>query len=147
MAVKPIPDGYHCVTPSLNVRGVAKLIDYLKTVFGAAEVSRLPGPGGAILHAEVRIGDSVVMLSDAIHQAPMPGSMIVYVSDVDAAFGRAVSAGGKPLMPPTNMFWGDRLGRVEDPFGNLWGIATHVEDVPPDEIPRRAAQAMSPKPA
>jgi uncharacterized glyoxalase superfamily protein PhnB len=147
MAVKPIPDGYHTVTPSLNVQGVAKLIGYLKAAFGAEETFLMPGPGGAILHAEVRIGDSVVMLSDAVRQAPMPGSMFLYVTDVDTAYHRAISAGGKSLMPPANMFWGDRLCRIQDPCENVWAIATHVEDVPPDEMPSRAAAAMQRTPS
>jgi PhnB protein len=139
MAVKPIPEGYHAVTPTLNVKGAAKLIDFLKSVFGAQERMRMPGPGGAIMHAEVQIGDSVVMLSDAIQQPPISSSLFVYVTDADATYQRALKAGAKSVMEPADMFWGDRFSSVEDAFGNSWGIATHKEDVPPDELTKRAA--------
>jgi PhnB protein len=142
MPVKPIPDGYHSVTPTLNVEGAARLIDYMRSALGAEETLRMPAPDGRIAHAEVRIGDSLVMVSDAMEQPRMPGSIFLYVKDVDAVYDRAVAAGGKSLLAPMNMFWGDRFCRVEDAFGNIWAIATHVEDVPPEEIPRRAAAAM-----
>ena len=95
------------------------------------------------MHAEVRIGDSVVMLSDAVREGPMPGSIFLYVRDTDAAYKRAVKAGASSLMEPTNMFWGDRFARVKDPGGNIWGIATHVEDVPAEEMAKRAAAAAN----
>jgi len=142
MAVKPIPDGFHSVTPELNVKGAAKLIDFMKQAFAAEEVMRMPGPGGALMHAEVRIGDSIVMLMDAVREPPMPGSVFLYVNDVDAVYKRALQAGATSLTEPTNMFWGDRFARVKDSFGNLWGIATHKEDVPPAEMPKRAEAFM-----
>jgi len=142
MSVKPIPDGFHSVTPELNVQGAAKLIDFMKQAFGAEEIMRMPGPGGALMHAEVRIGDSVLMLADAVRDAPMQTSLFLYVNDVDAVHRRAVQAGATSVMEPANMFWGDRFSRVKDPFGNFWGIATHIEDVPPAEMPKRAAEFM-----
>jgi len=142
MPVKPIPDGYHSVTPELNVSGAAKLIDFMKQAFGAEEVMRMPGPGGALMHAEVKIGDSMVMTSDALREAPMPGSVFLYVNDVDAVYKRALQAGATSIMEPADMFWGDRFARVKDAFGNRWGIATHKEDVPPSEMPKRAEAFM-----
>jgi len=142
MPVKPIPDGFHSVTPELNVQGAAKLIDFMKQAFGAEEVMRMPGPGGALMHAEVRIGDSVLMLADAVRDAPMPSSIFLYVKDVDAVHRRAVQAGATSVMEPADMFWGDRFARVKDAFGNRWGIATHKEDVPPSEMPKRAEAFM-----
>jgi len=145
MAVKPIPDGYRSVTPYLTVQGAAKLIDFVRGAFGAVETGRMPGPGGAIMHAEVRIGDSIVMLSDAVRDAPMPGAIYLYVSDTDAAYRRALQAGATSLTEPTDMFWGDRFARVKDPLGNVWSIATHKEDVPPEELPKRAAAFARPQ--
>ena len=142
MAVKPIPDGFHSVTPQLEVRGAAKLIDFMKQAFGAEEVMRMPGPGGALMHAEVKIGDSIVMMSDAVREAPMPGSVFLYVNDVDAVYKRALQAGATSQLEPTDMFWGDRFASVKDSFGNKWGMATHKEDVPPEELPKRAAAFM-----
>ena len=142
MAVKPIPDGYHSVTPQLDVKGAAKLIDFMKQAFGAEEVMRMPGPGGALMHAEVKIGDSIVMMSDAVREAPMPGSVFLYVNDVDAVYKRALQAGATSQLEPTDMFWGDRFASVKDSFGNKWGMATHKEDVPPEEMPKRAAAFM-----
>jgi len=142
MAVKPIPDGYHSVTPQLDVKGAAKLIDFMKQAFGAEEVMRMPGPGGALMHAEVKIGDSIVMMSDAVREAPMPGSVFLYVNDVDAVYKRALQAGATSQLEPTDMFWGDRFASVKDSFGNKWGMATHKEDVPPEELPKRAAAFM-----
>ena len=142
MAVKPIPDGFHSVTPELNVKGAAKLIDFMKQAFAAEEVMRMPGPGGALMHAEVKIGDSIVMMSDAVREAPMPGSVFLYVNDVDAVYKRALQAGATSQLEPTDMFWGDRFASVKDSFGNKWGMATHKEDVPPEELPKRAAAFM-----
>jgi PhnB protein len=142
MAVKPIPDGYHSVTPQLDVKGAAKLIDFMKQAFGAEEIMRMPGPGGALMHAEVKIGDSIVMMSDAVREAPMPGSVFLYVNDVDAVYKRALQAGATSQLEPTDMFWGDRFASVKDSFGNKWGMATHKEDVPPEEMPKRAAAFM-----
>jgi PhnB protein len=142
MAVKAIPDGYHAVTPSLVVKGAAKFIDFLKEAFGAEEAFRMPAPTGEIMHAEVRIGDSVVMLNDAMRQSPTTSSLFLYVTDVDRFYQRALKAGATSLTEPANMFWGDRMAQVNDMFGNQWSIATHVEDVPPQEMEKRAAAAM-----
>jgi PhnB protein len=142
MAVKAIPEGYHSVTPSLAVKGAAKLIDFVKEAFGAEEAFRVPGPGGEIMHAEVRIGDSVLMLNDAMRQSPTSSSLFLYVTDVDGVYQRAVKAGATSVSEPSNMFWGDRMAHVKDQFGNDWLIATHVEDVPPDEMQKRAEAAM-----
>ena len=139
MAVKPIPDGYHTVTPYLIVEGAPKLIDFLKQGFGAKETFSMPGPDGKIGHAEVKIGNSMVMLADANPRwKPTKTMLYLYVEDVDAVYKKAVAAGGKSVMEPTNQFYGDRSAGVEDAFGNHWGIATHVEDVPMDELERRA---------
>jgi PhnB protein len=143
MAVKPIPDGYHTVTPYLTVRGAAKLIDLLKQTFGAVETERIAGPDGTIGHAEVRIGDSVVMLADATPEfTPMPAMIHVYVNDVDAVYKRALQAGTISLREPTDQFYGDRSAGVKDFCGNHWWIATHKEDVPPEELKKRAEAAM-----
>lgn len=149
---KGIPEGYHTVTPTLIVRDGARAIDFYKRAFGAEETMRMPGPDGRkVMHAELRIGDSPVMLSDEFPEwdtkspesyGGTPVTLYLYVSDVDAAFKRAVDAGAKVKMPVTDMFWGDRLGKVVDPFGHQWGIATHVETVAPDELARRARGFM-----
>ena len=155
--VKPIPDGYHTATPYLIVRVAAKAIDFYKKALGAEERFRMPGPGGALMHAEIQVGDSVIMLSDenpgmgarspqAFNGTPV--SVFLYVADVDAAFKKAVDAGATAIMPPADMFWGDRFGKVTDPFGHEWAIATHIEDVSPDEIEKRGkkfAEEMSQK--
>jgi len=141
--VKPIPEGYHSVTPFLSVKGTDRAIDFYKRAFGAVEKFRMPGPDGKIMHAELTIGDSTIMLSEAMHEPPSVSSMYVYVPDADKAFDRAVKAGAKVKMPLANMFWGDRYGSVSDPYGNTWAIATHVEDVPPQEMPKRAQAAMA----
>jgi uncharacterized glyoxalase superfamily protein PhnB len=142
MAVKAIPDGYHSVTPSLAVNGAAKLIDFVREAFGAEEAFRMATPTGEIMHAEVRIGDSVVMLNDAMRQSPTTSSLFLYVADVDRVYQRALKAGATSLAEPANMFWGDRMAQVRDQFGNQWSIATHVEDVPPEEMAKRAEAAM-----
>jgi uncharacterized glyoxalase superfamily protein PhnB len=143
MAVKAKPDGYHNVTPYLVVDGAAKLIDFLQEVFDAEEVERFAAPGNRIGHAEVRIGDSVVMLGDAggEHQ-PRQTMQYVYVDDADAVYQRALAAGAVSVQAVADQFYGDRSGGVKDPFGNLWWIATHIEDVPPAELKRRAQAAM-----
>jgi uncharacterized glyoxalase superfamily protein PhnB len=139
MAVKPIPDGYHTVTPYLIVEGAQKLIDFLKQGFGAKVTFSMPGPDGKIGHAEVKIGNSMIMLADANPRWKATKTMLYpYVEDVDAVYKQAVAAGGKSVMEPTNQFYGDRSAGVEDAFGNHWGIGTHVEDVPMDELERRA---------
>lgn len=151
-SVKPIPDGYHSVTPYLVVKGAAAAIDFYKRAFGAIELLRLEGPNGVIGHAEVKIGDSPVMLADEHpdHGALSPDSiggspisLMVYVEDVDAVFAQAVEAGATEIRPVQNQFYGDRSGMLKDPFGHTWNIATHVEDVPEDEIAERAKAAMS----
>ena len=144
--VKPIPEGYHSITPSLVCREAARAIEFYKSVFGATEIMRMPGPGGKIIHAELKIGDSIVFVNDPMSKIPPvspepgavnPASMFVYVPDVDAIFNRAVAGGARVDMPLENMFWGDRYGTFTDPFGQQWGIATHVEDVAPEEMSRR----------
>jgi PhnB protein len=139
VAVKPIPDGYHTVTPFLNVKGTAKLIDFLKNALGAEEVMRMPGPDGAVMHAEVNIGNSRLMLSEAMQGAPSSSSFYLYVNDVDTAYKRAVDAGAISQTAPTDQFWGDRMASVLDPCGNTWSIATHKEDPSPEEIAKRMA--------
>ena len=151
--VKPIPDGYHTVTPYLTIRGAAQAIEFYKRAFGAKEVGRMPGPDGqSVMHAELAIGDSKVMLSDEFPQmgvrspATLGGttaSIFLYVADVDAAFKRAIDAGAKTLMPPTDMFWGDRFGKLADPFGHEWAMATHKEDLSDAEVRKRGVAAMA----
>lgn len=140
MAVNPMPEGYHTVTPYLAVADVAHLIDFLKQTFDAEETERLTRPDGTTYHAEVRIGDSTVMMGepagDAEESPETPGTLYVYVEDTDATYARALQAGATSIMEPTDMFWGDRNAGVQDAFGNLWYVATHFEDVPPDEIRR-----------
>ena len=149
-AVKPIPDNYHAVTPYLIIKEAAKAIDFYKKVFGATEVMRMPGPGGKVMHAELKIGDSVIMLADENPEmdarSPQsfggtPVSLMVYVEDVDSVFKRAISAGAKELRPLQNQFYGDRSGTISDPFGHKWTVSTHVEDVSPEEMQRRMAAA------
>ena len=151
MAVKPIPDGYHSVTPYLIMNDAAAALEFYKKAFGAVELMRMPAPGGRIGHAEIRIGDSPVMLADENLQmnarsartiGGSPVSLMVYVEDVDAVVAQAVAAGGKLVRPVANQFYGDRTGGIDDPFGYHWYIATHVEDVPPAELEKRAAKAM-----
>lgn len=139
MAVKPIPDGYHSVTPYLAVQGVEKLIDFLTKTFDARELFRLRRADGATAHAEYKIGDSIVMMGEPMESGKAkPATLYVYVTDVDTTYRRAVQAGAKSLSQPTNMFYGDRSASVTDPCGNDWWIATHKEDVTPDEMARRA---------
>ena len=139
MATKHTPDGYHSITASFCVNGAQKFVDFLKHVFGAKERFRMDGPAGKIMHAELAIGDSVIMLGEAMPQWPAKSnSLYVYVEDVDTTYQRAIQAGATSVREPSNQFYGDRSGAVTDPFGNTWGIATHVEDVPPDELKKRA---------
>jgi len=143
MAVKPIPDGYHTVTPYLTVQGVPKLIDFLKQAFEAQELERMTQPDGTIGHAEVRIGDSVVMMGEARDEwKPMPSGIYLYVNDTDAVYKRALQAGATSIMEPADQFYGDRSAGVKDSSGNHWWIATHKEDVPPAELKKRAQAAM-----
>jgi uncharacterized glyoxalase superfamily protein PhnB len=143
MAVNPIPEGFHSVTPYLMVREVPKLLDFLKQAFNAQEIMRMPTPDGTIMHAEVRIGDSPIMMGEACGDfKPMPGSIYLYVDDTDATYQRALQAGATSLMEPANQFYGDRAASVVDPAGNHWWIATHIEDLQPDELARRAEAYM-----
>ena len=149
MAVKSKPEGYHHVTPYLVIQGATAAIDYYKRVFGARERMRMDGPGGTIGHAELEIGDSVVMLADEFPQmgfrGPLtvggtPVSLLLYVDDVDGVFKRALAEGAKELKPLETQFYGDRMGTLEDPFGHVWSLATHVEDVSPEEMQRRSEE-------
>jgi PhnB protein len=152
MATQPIPEGYHTVTPYLAVDDAAEAIEYYTKAFGAKERARMETPDGKIGHAELEIGDSLVMLSDPFPQASTRSpkelggtsvSVFMYVEDVDAVVKQAVDAGAKVTMEIADQFWGDRFGSVMDPFGHLWSIATHVEDVPPEEMAERAKAAMA----
>jgi PhnB protein len=152
MAVKPIPEGYASATPYLAVDDAAEAIEYYKQAFGAKERVRMEAPGGKIGHAELEIGDALVMLSDPFPQATTrtpkelggtSASVFLYVEDVDAVVKQAVDAGATVTMEVADQFWGDRFGSVQDPFGHLWSIATHVEDVPPEEMAERAKAAMA----
>lgn len=139
--VQAIPEGYRTVTPYLVVEGAERLLDFVKEAFGAAERMRMPGPNGTIGHAEVTIGDSVVMLADGSDQWPArPGTIHLYVEDSDATYERALAAGATSVREPRTEFYGDRMAGVTDPAGNEWWIATHVEDVSPEEMARRSAQ-------
>lgn len=145
MSVKPIPEGYHSVTPYLIVKGAAKAIDYYKKVFGATEIMRMPGPNGTVMHAEIKIGDSVIMLADEQQgnfRSPeglggSPVSLMVYVEDVDNTFKQAISNGAKETRAVQDQFYGDRSGNLVDPFGHVWTVATHKEDVSEAEMKRR----------
>jgi PhnB protein len=149
---QPIPQGYHSVTPYLTVKDAAKAIDFYQRAFGAKEVMRMNGPEGKITHAELKIGDSMIMLADEMpgNNAKSPQSLsgttvgiFLYTDDVDHVFRQAVSAGAKVEMPLDDMFWGDRYGKVNDPFGHSWSLATHKEDVAPEEMKKRAKEAMA----
>ena len=152
MAVKPVPDGYHTVTPYLAVDDAAAAIEYYVKAFGAEERGRMEAPDGKIGHAELAIGDSSVMLSDPSPQASTrppselggtSASVLLYVEDVDAVVKQAVAAGATVTMEVADQFWGDRFGTITDPFGHVWSIATHVEDVPPEQMAERAKEAMA----
>ncbi len=139
MATKSIPEGYRSITPSFCVDGAQEFINFLKDVFAAQDRFKMDGPGGKVMHAELNIGDSAIMVSDVMPQWPAKSnSLYVYVDDVDATYQRALKAGATSVRVPENAFYGDRTSAVKDPFGNMWGIATHVEDVPPDELKKRA---------
>jgi PhnB protein len=141
--VRGIPEGYHTITPSIVVQEAARAIDFYKKAFGAEEIMRMPEPGGRIMHAELRIGNSRFMLCDEMPEmgarspktlGGTPGGLYLYVENVDAAWKRAVDAGAKPVYPLADMFWGDRMGRLEDPFGHAWSLAQHIKDLTPAEI-------------
>jgi PhnB protein len=151
MPVKPIPEGYHSVTPYLIVKGGANAIEFYKKAFGATEIMRFEGPGGALGHAEIRIGNSPVMLADEYPDMGFRSpqtlggagvSLMVYVEQVDAVFQRAIAAGAKELRAVQNQFYGDRSGTLQDPFGHVWTISTHVEDIAPDEMQRRSQEMV-----
>jgi PhnB protein len=154
MAVKPIPDGYYTATPYLIVKGAARAIDYYKQAFGAEELMRVPMPDGKLGHAEIKIGNSPIMLADESpemgHKSPdslggSPVGLVLYVTDVDKTFAQAIKAGGKSVMAVQDKFYGDRSGTLTDPFGHQWTIATHKEDVPMEEMQRRLKNEMAEK--
>jgi PhnB protein len=150
--VKPVPDGYHTVSPYLCVNDAERAIQYYQKAFGAKETMRMHGPQGKIAHAELKIGDSVIMLADEMPQSGLrspqalggtTSSIFLYVNDVDHTYDQAVAAGARADMPPQDMFWGDRYGKLTDPFGHSWALATHKEDVAPAEMERRGKEAMA----
>jgi PhnB protein len=150
--VKPIPQGYHSVTPYLTVNDATKALDFYKRAFGAHEIMRMDAPNRKIGHAEIKIGDSIIMIADEMpgsgNKAPqtLGGSsagLFLYVEDADAVFQKAVQAGSQVVAPLADMFWGDRFGTVKDPFGHSWSVATHKEDVAPAEMSKRMKEAMS----
>jgi len=150
--IQPVPKGFHTITPHLNVRDATQALNFYKRAFGAVETVRMPGPGGKILHAAIRIGDSHLFLAD---EMPEWGSrspqtiggtataICLYVDDADAVFNQAVSAGAKVVMPLADQFWGDRYGKLADPFGHEWAVATHLEDLTPEEMKKRQEIAMA----
>ena len=144
--VKPVPDGYSTITPNLVCRDAARAIEFYKTALGARELRRAPGPNGEVLHAELQLGDSKFFVNDPMSTTPIPTPregvsnptyIHLYVTDADTLFKKAVSAGARVDMPIQDMFWGDRYGKVTDPFGQQWGFATHIEDVAPEDMKRR----------
>ncbi len=146
MSVSPIPAGYHSITPYIFVRGAADAMAFYEKAFGAVEVTRMPGPDGKLMHAEIRIGDSHIMLADEMpefgNMSPqslggISGRLMLYVEDVDSSFSQALAAGATENQPVEDQFWGDRMGTLTDPFGQQWSLATHVEDVPDAEMPAR----------
>lgn len=155
MAAKPIPDGFRTVTPHFVVKGAGKAIEFYKKAFGAEEIMRMPGPDGqSVMHAEIKIGDSVLMIADEWPECPdsarsplsIGGTTValhLYVKDVDAAYKKAVAAGAKESMPPADMFWGDRYGKVTDPFGHQWSLATHTRDITPEECAKAAKEMFA----
>jgi PhnB protein len=152
MPVQPIPKGYHSVTPYLVVNDAARAIDFYRRAFGAKEIVRMDGPPGKIMHAELKIGDSMIMLADEMPGAgcrspkSLGGSTVgifLYVENVDNVFNQAVAVGAKTEMPLNDMFWGDRYGKLTDPFGHSWSLATHKEDVAPEEMKKRMQNEMA----
>jgi len=145
MSVKPIPEGYHTITPFLTVPGAVELIEFLKMAFDAREKERIMMPNGSLAHAEVWIGDSIIMLGEPMGEdcVSMPGAFYLYVADMDTVYKRALEAGATSTMEPADQFWGDRLAAVKDRFGNVWNLATHVEDVSAEELQRRMAACFA----
>jgi PhnB protein len=140
---RSVPEGLYTVTPSLIVDGAADLIEFLKRVFDASEIMRLTFPDGLVMHAQLRIGDSIIMIADAHGgRRPVPGALYVHVKDPDATYERAMHAGATSLMPPADQFYGDRMGCIQDAAGNIWMVAKHIEDVTPEEMKRRADKLM-----
>jgi PhnB protein len=151
-AVTPVPTGYHTVTPYFTIRGASRAIDFYKKAFGATEVYRMEGPQGRVMHAELKIGDSMIMLGDEVpgmgNKSPetlggTTAGIMLYVDDVDKVFNQAVAAGAKSETPVADQFWGDRYGKLVDPFGHSWSVATHKEDVAPAEMEKRMKEAMA----
>ena len=152
MPVKPIPDGYHSLTPYLTVRNAARAIEFYKQAFGAVEGDVMKGPDGKVMHAELKIGDSIIMLGDEYPEfgslspesvGGSPMGLHIYLDGVDAAFDRAVKAGAQVEMPVMDQFWGDRYGKLKDPFGHKWSIGTHIKDLSMDEMKRGMDEAMA----
>jgi PhnB protein len=150
MSVKPIPDGYHSVTPYLSIKGAADAIEYYKKAFGAVELFRMAAPDGKIGHAEIKIGDSPIMLADEYPEMEFvspktlggsPVGLMIYVDDVDTVYKRSIAAGGQEVKPLQDQFYGDRSGTLKDPFGHVWTVATHKEDLSEEEMKKRAAAA------
>ncbi len=151
MSVQPIPEGFHSVTPHLIIQNAAEAIEFYKKAFGAEEMTRMPTPDGKIMHAEIKIGDSHVMIAERMAEFGMKGPedfggspvcLHIYCDNVDTMFETAVKAGGQVVMPPQDMFWGDRYGKLKDPFGHEWSIATHTADPSPEEMAKAAAEAF-----
>ena len=152
MAKKSPPAGYHSITPALVVRDAPKAIDFYKEAFGAQEITRMPGPDGKIMHAEIKIGDSVIMLGEEnpdwgalspLSTKGSPGSLHIYVDDADAVYDKALRAGAKVRMPLEDAFWGDRYGKVTDPFGHEWGIATRIKELTPEQMQKAGEEWMA----
>jgi uncharacterized glyoxalase superfamily protein PhnB len=150
--VKAVPDGFHTVTPHLILKNGSAAIEFYKKAFGAKELFQMPGPDGRLMHAEIVIGDSIVMLADEFPEMGARGpqtlggstvTISLYVEDMDAVFNQALAAGAQVRMPPMDMFWGDRYGQVTDPFGHVWSLCTHKEDVSPEELAKRAQAAFA----
>lgn len=152
MAIRNPPEGYHTVTPSIIVKHIPAAIDFYERAFGAEELDRMEGPNGTVMHAEIRIGDSIIMLGEENQawqtKSPLstngnPGSLHIYVPDVDQAVGRALEAGATSRYPIEDAFWGDRYGKVTDPFGHEWGLATRVKNLTPEEMKKAAEEWMA----
>jgi len=145
-STKPVPEGLRSLTPQIVVKDAGAALETYQRAFGAEVLGKMTGPDGkSVMHSHVKIGDSVLFVAEAGFAPPSATNLFLYVADVDAVFAKATQAGCKALAPPADMFWGDRWGQVQDPFGNVWQVATHVEDVSPEEMQRRAQAAAPPK--